>query len=129
MRRTARVEVADPRRHGSYLRLSWHAEQRLIVVSQWRDGICVATTPIGLAQGTELIAFLVGALHEAAMSASPKEAPTPLTVLADMQELWRRWTSPRLASLLSFATRRAARRPEPETTGRPDVRKDRKAAG
>jgi hypothetical protein len=71
-----RVYLADARAAGAFVRVSWHAEDRQFVVSQWRDNVCVAATrvPVGLAP--DLIALLAKGLGDAAapiesVSASP----------------------------------------------------------
>jgi len=37
------VEVTDPRDDRRRLRVSWHPERRQLIVSHWRDNVCIAT--------------------------------------------------------------------------------------
>lgn len=55
---TRRVEVEDGR--GTFLRASFHAEDDLVVVSLWRDGLCIGTFRAGPDARRELTAFLTG---------------------------------------------------------------------
>jgi hypothetical protein len=60
------VEIADCRRDDGHLRVTWHPEERVVNVSQWRRGICVSATPLELTEVPALVNLLVGALEEAA---------------------------------------------------------------
>jgi hypothetical protein len=62
------VEVTDPRDDRRRLRVSWHPERRELIVSHWRDNVCVATTPVGVREIAGLIGLLARALQDAAMS-------------------------------------------------------------
>ena len=66
----AQLQIADPRNAGRHLRLSWHASKQVVVFSQWRDGVCVATTPVELAEIPAVIGALVSALEDAAKNPS-----------------------------------------------------------
>jgi hypothetical protein len=61
-----RLYVPDVRGGGRYLRVTWHADTSTIVLSHWRDDVCVASTPISLPDATPLIGLIVGALKESA---------------------------------------------------------------
>lgn len=63
----AHFDIPDPRRRSGYLRLSWHPSRRIVVVSHWREGRCVSSTPIGLAEIGGMVTFLVGVLQDAAV--------------------------------------------------------------
>ena len=72
------VEISDPRTRDRHLRVTWHRERRVVVFSQWRDGICVATTPIELAELPELIGLFVRALQDA--TSTTQALPTAIEV-------------------------------------------------
>jgi hypothetical protein len=42
-----RVWVADARRDGTFVRVTWHQEDRLFVVIHWRNEVCIAATDTG----------------------------------------------------------------------------------
>jgi hypothetical protein len=63
---TSVVEVTDPRDDHRRLRLSWHPERSELIVSHWRDNVCIATTPVGVKELAGLIGLLVQALQDAA---------------------------------------------------------------
>jgi hypothetical protein len=62
-----RLYFPDVRGGGRYLRVTWHPDTATIVLSHWRDGLCVASTPISLTDATRLIGLIVGALKESAV--------------------------------------------------------------
>jgi len=59
---------ADDRGIERRLKVSWHAEHRLIVLSVWREDQCTATFRLPLAEAPRLIAGLADALAQAARS-------------------------------------------------------------
>jgi hypothetical protein len=91
----APVEILDRRDIDGHLRVSWHPTKRLINVSQWRHGICVATTPVELSDVPALVSLLVSALEEAATTPPPEgtaedRQPTLSTLGHDARRLVRR---------------------------------------
>jgi len=61
----ARGEVFfDLRGDDRSLRVSWHPELKLAVLSLWRDGRCAATFRMPAADVPQLVAVLVGGLAE-----------------------------------------------------------------
>jgi hypothetical protein len=72
-----RVSVADVRGNDQYLRATWHPETSTVVVSHWVGSVCIASTPIALADASNLIGLLVNALHE---TATRPQAPEPAIV-------------------------------------------------
>ena len=79
------------------MRVTRQPGQRKVVFSHWRDGRCVASTPIELGEVPGLIGLLVDALGAAVdtghrPSIVPHHRPR---VLAAMQ----RWVHPRLAQV------------------------------
>lgn len=104
----ARLEIPDPRNGGRHLGLSWHAPQRVIVVSHWRDGVCVATTPIELSQVPRLVNLLVGALTEAVATRPPSsEAPSVASVRRDAWAVLRDHVRSRPAPVVTIDSHRA----------------------
>jgi hypothetical protein len=103
-----RVEIKDLRDSDRRLRVAWHASKRTVVVSQWRGGICVASTPFDIGEVPNLIELLVGALGEAA--AWPPEdidrPPTVRTVRRDISTVVRSRLRPRLAPIIALSARR-----------------------
>ncbi len=73
-----RLSIPDARGGGANLRVTGHADQGKVVVSHWRDGVCVASTPIELSQVPALIAVLADALGRAvAIPKTPTRASPP----------------------------------------------------
>jgi hypothetical protein len=52
----------DPRDNRRSMRLSWHAEAGVFVVSLWRDDACVASFPLAAAEAARFVHTMVGAL-------------------------------------------------------------------
>jgi len=103
------VEVTDPRDDHRRLRLSWHPERRELIVSHWRDNVCVATTPVGVKEIAGLIELLVKALEDAATS-SP--APAEPTYQDNQHRFWRQllhWSRHRLDDTVSAIARHTGR--------------------
>ena len=63
---SSRVFVPDLRDELRYLRVTWHPDRRVVVLSHWRDDVCLASTPIELSQISRLVGLLVSALEDAA---------------------------------------------------------------
>jgi hypothetical protein len=67
----------DPRGDGRALRVNWHAEDDLVVLSIWRQGHCVATARMKAEDVPSLIQVLVqGLAHPAAAPVSPTLSAT-----------------------------------------------------
>ena len=86
---TRRIYVPDVRGDDSYLRMTWHAEQRVVVVSQWDGPVCTAATRLDVADAPEVISFLAGTLADAA-TVRPAET---VEVTTAPEPWWRRWTA------------------------------------
>ena len=65
--------VADARGNGRALRVSWHPEHGLAVLSVWRGTLCVATVQVEVSEVPHLVDVLVRGL--ATGSAPPEERP------------------------------------------------------
>ena len=59
-----RVIVEDVRRDDTYMRVTWHGENGVFVVSHWSGDLCVAATRIPLDAAPDLIQLMVNALAE-----------------------------------------------------------------
>lgn len=119
--------MRDQRDTGGRLRLSWHADRRVLVVSHWRGAVCVATTPVDVSALPGMIGLMVGALSEAAGSGpagglrgrpGPARAgpPSVQSVRREATALARTWLRPQVAPLLDMTRRRGRRRRGPGTT-------------
>jgi len=105
----AHLQIDDRRNGDRHLRVSWHASRQVVVFSQWRQGVCVATTPVELADIPAVIGVLVDALVDASEGAPSNAAPpTAHSVREDIQELIRDWLRPRVASITSLTPRSSA---------------------
>jgi hypothetical protein len=58
----------DARGHGRALRLTWHHEADLVVLSLWRESMCAGTFRLAKSDVNEFIDALVDGLREAAPS-------------------------------------------------------------
>jgi hypothetical protein len=99
-----RLNIPDARGRGSTLRVTRQPGQRKVVFSHWRDGRCIASTPIELAEVSGLIGFLVDTLAVAVdMRSRPSIVPTHRPrVVSAMQ----RWVHPRLAQVTELRSLR-----------------------
>ena len=99
-----RLNIPDARGRGSTLRVTRQPGQRKVVFSHWRDGRCVASTPIELAELPGLIGVLVDALG-VAVNAGNRPSIVPIQrprVVSAMQ----RWVHPRLAQVTELRSLR-----------------------
>jgi len=106
--------IHDARAHGAYLRVTRHPEARKVVVSHWRDDVCVASTPVEMGEIPALIGVLADALGDAVRSSDPvlhREHD------AGFLARFRRWWRPRLAQIVELAPRRHDARADDEHTG------------
>jgi len=68
----ARTDGTAPRRslftdeRGTGLRASWHEQRGVVVLSLWRDDVCVGTFKLRPEEAGRLAGFLVGHLGDAA---------------------------------------------------------------
>jgi hypothetical protein len=70
-----RTIVSDPRGDDRYLRVAWHPEQSVVVLSHWHNEVCVATSTVGLADLPRLIGLLADAVGDADQSYSAGISP------------------------------------------------------
>ena len=59
----------DPRGEDRALRVSWHAEADVVVLSLWRDNLCVGTFRLAVDEVPDLIDMLRTGLAEAYVAA------------------------------------------------------------
>jgi hypothetical protein len=90
------------------LRVTRHPDQRKVVLSHWRDGICVASTPIELSEVSALIGVLVDALGDAATGpdASSTTSGSRPSVLSRIKAVFR----PTLAKIIDLRVLREGQR-------------------
>jgi hypothetical protein len=100
-----RLNIPDARGQGASLQVTRHPEQRKVVLSHWRDGVCVASTPIELTEVSELIGVLADALGDAVNGS----AKPPSTARPSIFETIRTWFRPKLAQITEL---RIVRNPE-----------------
>ena len=55
----------DPRGDGRSLRVTWHQERQLVVLSLWRDNVCAGTFRLAADEVPDLIALLRRGLDDA----------------------------------------------------------------
>jgi hypothetical protein len=94
------VALRDARGQGASLRVTRHPEQGKVVLSHWRDGVCVASTPVEIGELPELIALLADALGDAVRlgESSPVQPRAHARLLAKL----RSWMQPRLAQIVEL---------------------------
>jgi hypothetical protein len=92
-----RLSIPDARGHGATLRVTKHPEQRKVVLSHWREGVCVASTPVDLSEVPALIGVLADALGDAIGGRQNPSAAAPRT--GSLLSVARRWLRPRLAQI------------------------------
>ena len=64
----------DARGADRALRVSWHSEADLVVLSMWRENVCVGSFRLAIDEVPELIAFLsagLGSAYAGARAAHP----------------------------------------------------------
>jgi hypothetical protein len=94
------LQIPDRRDTGRHLRVSWHPNRQLVVFSHWRDGVCVATTPVELTEIPTVIAVLVNALADAARRPTARAlTPGARSIVQDIREVLTNWLQPRLATI------------------------------
>jgi hypothetical protein len=60
--------IDDARRNGQHLRTTWHAGDRVFVVSTWSDRVCTSAVRVPVEEAADLATLLVDGLGEAAGS-------------------------------------------------------------
>jgi hypothetical protein len=102
-----RLFPADRRGGDRYLRVTWHRDTSTLVLSHWDSDICLASTPISLADGSRLIGLVVGALREVATEHERTGADDQSTASAVIRlSGWiRRTLRPRFADVVDLAQR------------------------
>jgi hypothetical protein len=107
--RPQRLSIPDARGEGASLRVTRHPEQRKIVLSHWRGGLCVASTPVELSEVPALIGVLADALGDA-IAAPAHETADPGRRSSLLKSV-RSWLRPKLASVVEL---RLVREPSDE---------------
>lgn len=87
---------ADDRGIDRRLKVSWHPERKLLVLSLWQGDTCTATFRLGVAEVPRLVRTLVDALGQAATRvATSAGSPAPGASLAGARERLARWRTDR----------------------------------
>lgn len=97
------LTIQDARGQGATLRVTRHPEQHKIVLSHWRDDVCVASTPIELSEASALIGVLADALGDAIPTTQPINGASPTSGSALLTRI-HDWLRPRLAQIVEFRT-------------------------
>jgi hypothetical protein len=108
--RPNRISIPDARGQGASLRVTRHPPERKIVLSHWRDGVCVASTPIELSEVSALIGVLADALGDAV--GVTDVTPTPASAHPSIISTVRNWFRPKLAQITEL---RLVRNPAEDT--------------
>jgi hypothetical protein len=70
------VIVEDVRRDDTFMRVTWHEESAVFVVSHWRGEVCVAATRVPVHAAPDLIQLFVRGLAEST-GGPPAAVSTP----------------------------------------------------
>ena len=105
-----RVFLEDSRRNGQFARITWHADARQFVLSNWEGNLCVGATRVGVEEATAMVHVLTEGIADAASRPvePPSMPPSPLTLREHVAAWWR--ARGRRAAVLPFRTERAQRR-------------------
>ena len=93
------LTIPDARGSGAYLRVTRHPEQRKVVISHWRDDVCVASTPVELVEVPSLIGVLADVIGDVVRSSDPSPGITGDTRFLARIKAWLR---PRLAHVIEL---------------------------
>jgi hypothetical protein len=102
-----RVLLSDARSNGKHLRVTWHRERGLFVVSIWNDDVCTGTVQVPVANAPELISLLVDGLAQQPVHPSTTQRPpdSPVKAVLGRVRRWlRRGTRPERPSATALAT-------------------------
>ena len=67
--------VEDVRRDDTFMRVTWHADDRVFVFSHWRGDVCVAATRVPVDAAPDLVNLLVKGLAESADGLKEERRP------------------------------------------------------
>jgi hypothetical protein len=101
-----RAFLADVRGDDRYFRATWHPDTSVVVLSHWIGEVCTASTPVALADVSQLIGLLVNALQEAAGRSPQQESLTVESGLTTRGLIGRilRWLRPPLAPVTAIGS-------------------------
>lgn len=90
--RRRRVLLPDGDLDTKHLRVTWHPERQLFVVSTWNSDVCTGTIKIPVQQAPELMRLLVDGMSDAinVPHAAPA-GPAPKTVTVRVREKLHSW--------------------------------------
>ena len=94
------LTIPDARRQGASLRITRHPAQRKVVISHWRDDVCVASTPVEIGELAALIGVLADAMGDAVRSSASE--PPMTSGNARLPARIKAWLRPRLAQIVDL---------------------------
>ena len=112
-----RAFLVDRRQDGSYLRVTWHPEQRAFVMSHWRDDVCLAATHLDVAEVAPLVSLLGNGLAEAAST------PAAVAPAVAVQQSWLERVAARIAGRRRASSVNVVSLPARKNTGIGDAPK------
>jgi hypothetical protein len=110
--RPHRLNIPDARGQGATLRVTRHPEQRKVVLSHWRDGLCVASTPVELSEIPALIGVLADALGDA-IETTDRTSGRPI-VKPSLIAAIRSWLRPKVAQVTELRLVRELKECKPD---------------
>lgn len=84
-----RVLVDDTRRNGAFLRITWHADGRQFVVSNWDGQVCVGATRVGVEDAARIMGLLADGLADAASRREEQPPSAPRSLRQHLADWWR----------------------------------------
>ena len=87
-----RVLITDARSDGKHLRVTWHRDRGLFVVSIWHDDVCTGTVQVPIADAPQLIGLFVDGLAQRATDPTEGRRPrrSPGASVLDRLRRWLR---------------------------------------
>ena len=88
--------IEDVRRNGSFLRVTWHGDERTFVVSNWEDDVCVGASRVDVQGAAKLVGLLADGIADAATPRPVAPPAGPTTLRGVLQTWWRAksWRAP-----------------------------------
>lgn len=88
-----RVLIADTRADGRYLRVTWHAEEKMFVLSTWSDEVCSGAVRIPVDRAPDLINLLSDGLGDAVGADAPAPRSATQAQLDEVKRQVNRFTT------------------------------------
>ena len=110
--KTRTVAVDDVRGDERWLRVTWHPDTQTVVFSHWNGSVCSASTPVGLADATQVTELVLRALREA-VDRQPNMSGPAHAPRRDWLEKLRRAVRPQMAKVMALRHRPGSSATEP----------------